>query len=481
MTCTGATLTPHLVECGLDMVTTTADQLQVMVVIGPAGFLGQYKHHEALGKMLDDLSDKFGVSLHEIQLISRSGKPLLEGLSLRRLREHVLFEKTCWNHKNRTREAANHVHVPAGEQLADDVLARILDCSLDRSIAETLGCLPLVLARAPFSTQGPMRRLSLAMSRACAERAGHRGSRTITTTITRSCTWRRLKQTLAKELQGFHCKPHEIVFARNGKAFLTEAQEFEKVWELVADGDRISFRLSMKAGSSPFFRMQRMPAADQIPSCASAAVALQSMALAFQRKQPGIALRLAALNVSSCRHTTEPSAQLFIPGTNALEWSTLGGIFVEHLPLLLFAKEPEIQVWPRQWLLEALWALQTINLPQTLRRLIVRFCALPPEQWWRGVEVSGQTTFSWQQTAAGTTASLRRFVPTTISSFGLKTGSPTAGRQGEISFAWLVKFSAGSDKFAGPFPAFDATGYDYGGTPISDALQPGIIPAAWVL
>jgi len=81
----------------------------------------------------------------------------------------------------------------------------------------------------------------------------------------------------------------------------------------------------------------------------------------------------------------------------------------------------------------------------------------------------------------GTTASLRRFVPTTISSFGLKTGSPTAGRQGEISFAWLVKVSGGSDKFAGPFAAFDATGYDYGGTPISDALQPGIIPAAWVL
>jgi len=487
MTCTGSTLFPQLAE-GLDIVASVSDKLQVMVVIGPAGFLGHYRHHDALGKVLDDLSDKFGVSQHAVQLSSCSGTPLFDGLSLRRLRDHTLYEKTCWNYENRKREAANHVIVPAGQHLVDDVLARILGCSLDMSIAETLGCLPLVHALAPFNPQGPVRRLSLAMSRASAQRAGHWGSRHITIAITRSCTWRHLKQKLASELQGFHCKPHEIMIARKGKGRITEAQQLEKVWEVVPEGNQVSFRLSMKAGGAPFCRIQRMPAPEQTPSCASAEVSLKSMALAFERKQPGIALKLAALNVSSWRDTTEPSAEPFIPGTNAVEWSTSGGICVEQLPLLLFAREPVIQVWPRQWLLEALWVLQTTGLPKTLRRIVVHFCALPPKKWWRGLEVSGQTIFKWQRTAAGNDSLLASFVPTTpllpgilsVSSYGLKTGSPTGGRQQEISVAWLVKVSAGSHRFAGPFPVFDSVGYDYGGGPIVDALQPGIIPAAWI-
>jgi len=217
-------------------------------------------------------------------------------------------------------------------------------------------------------------------------------------------------------------------------------------------------------------------------------VSLQSMALACERKQPSIALRLAAVNISTWRHGNEPGTEPFIPGTNAVEWSTSGGICVEQLPLLVFAKEPVMQVWPRQWLLGALWVLQATGLPQTLRRIVVRFCALPPEQWWRGREVSGQTTFSWKHTPEGNDSLFATFVPTTrllpgvlsVSSFGLKTGSPTAGRQQEIGIAWLVKVAARTHKFAGPFPAFDAVGYDYGGGPIIDALQPGVIPAAWV-
>jgi len=199
MTCTASALVPHVVESGLDMLATAADQLRVTMVVGPAGLLGHYQHHELLGKLLDDLSDSFGVGVHEIQVSSRSGEPLLDGLSLRRLREHDLYEKACWNYDNRMREAANYVHVPAGEHFADDVLARILGCSLDLSIAETLGCLPLVHALAPLSPQGPERILSLAM------RAGLWGSRDITTTITRSSTWRHLKHKLASELEGLHC------------------------------------------------------------------------------------------------------------------------------------------------------------------------------------------------------------------------------------------------------------------------------------
>jgi len=90
---------------------------------------------------------------------------------------------------------------------------------------------------------------------------------------------------------------------------------------------------------------------------------------------------------------------------------------------------------------------------------------------------------------AGNDSLLASFVPATpllpgvlsISSFGLKTGSPTAGRKQEIRVAWLIRVSAGSSRYAGPFPAFDAIGYDYGGNPIIDAMQPGILPVAWIL
>jgi len=183
-----------------------------ILVRGPAGFLGHYQQYEPLGKLLDDLSDKFGVSLCDLQLNSCSGEPLLDGLNLKRLREHLLYENTSWNHKNRKREAANHVHVPAGEQLADDMLARILDCSLDLPIAETLGSLPVVYARAPFCAQVPMRGAS-------ARRAGHRGSRNFTITVTRSCTWRHLKEKLAMELHEIHCNAHEIVFTEWASLF----------------------------------------------------------------------------------------------------------------------------------------------------------------------------------------------------------------------------------------------------------------------
>jgi len=114
---------PSLVGCGLDMVASMADQLQVMVVIGPAGVLGHYQHHDSLGTVLDDVSDKFGVSIHAFQRMSCSAKPLLDGLSLRRLRKHVLHDQTNWNYKNRMQEAANHLDVQAGEQCADRKLA----------------------------------------------------------------------------------------------------------------------------------------------------------------------------------------------------------------------------------------------------------------------------------------------------------------------------------------------------------------------
>jgi len=65
-----------------------------------------------------------------------------------------------------------------------------------------------------------------------------------------------------------------------------------------------------------------------------------------------------------------------------------------------------------------------------------------------------------------------------VSSFGLRTGNPTAGRQKEIDVSWLFKVAAGTHRFAGPFPAFDAIGYNFGVSPIFDALRPGIIPAA---
>jgi len=435
------------------------------------------------------VSDKFGVDLDAIKLLSTAGETLLNGLSLQRLHEHALYEKALWNHRNRIREAANYVQVQAGEQFADGLLAHILGCSLDRSIAETLGCLPVVHALAPFSPQGPVRKLSLVMSKATAEMLWHNGSRSIPITITRSCTWRHLKQKVARELQGGHCKPHEIVFLRKGRVRLTQAQEFEKAWEIIAEGEKVSFRLANQAGDFSFFRMQRMPAAEQIPGSASAAVSLQSMALAFDRRQPGIALRLTTLNVSTWRPTKEPGAEPFIPGTNAAEWSTSGGLCVEQLPLLVFAREPVLQVWPRQWLLEALWALQTNGLPKMLRHIVVRFCALPPEQWWHGRQVSGQTMFSWHRNSKGNDSLLASFVPTerllpgvlSVSSFGLKTGSPTGGRQQEISAAWLVKVSAGTHKFAGPFPAFDTIGNDYGGDPVVDGFHPGVLPAAWLL
>jgi len=142
---------------------------------------------------------------------------------------------------------------------------------------------------------------------------------------------------------------------------------------------------------------------------------------------------------------------------------------VEHLPLLSFAKEPVIQAWPRKWVLEALWVLQAAGLPRMLRRIVVHFRALPPEQWWRGHEVSDQTLFSWLRTPERNNSLLASFGPTerllpgvlSVSSFGLKTGSPTAGRQQEIVGAWLVKIFAGSHRFAGPFPEFDAVGYDF--------------------
>jgi len=256
----------------------------------------------------------------------------------------------------------------------------------------------------------------------------------------------------------------------------------------VPEGDQIFFRLSHQAGSSPFFRVQRMPAAEQIPSCASAAVSVQSMALALQRQQPSIALRLAAVNVSTWRPDSQPGVEPFIPGTNAVEWSTSGGICVEQLPLLMFAKEPVVQVWPRQWLLEALWGLQTTGLPEMLRRIVVCFCALPPDKWWRGRQVPGQTIFSWQRTPKGNDSVLASFVPKerllpgvlSVSSFGLKTGSPTAGRQQEIDIAWLVKVSPETQRLAGPYPAFDEKGYDYGGDPVIDAFHPGVLPAAWL-
>jgi len=113
---------------------------------------------------------------------------------------------------------------------------------------------------------------------------------------------------------------------------------------------------------------------------------------------------------------------------------------------------------------------------------------LPPEQWWHGRQVLGQTMFSWQRTQKGNSL-LAMFVPKerllpgvlSISSFGLKTGSPTAGGKREIRIAWLVRVSAVSHRYAGPFPAFDAVGYDYGGNPITDTLKPGVLPAAWIL
>jgi len=482
---TASTVIPHVVEHGLDIVAAVAGQLQVMLVVGPAGPLSHYQYHESLGKLLDDVSDKFGVALHAVQLISSLRQPLLDGLSLRKLHEHALYENTLWNHKNRVREAANDVHVQAGEQFADQVLARILGCPLDMSIAETLGRLPVVHALASFNPQGPVRKLSLVMSNASVE-VPHRGSCSITITITRNCTWRHLKEKLAKEFHWGH--PHEIVFLQRGRVLLL-AQEFENVWEMVPEGDQVSFRLSGQAGDLSFFRMQRMPAAEQIPGCASAAVSLQSMAWTFERKQPGIALRLTALNVSTWRPTEEPGAEPFIPGTNAAEWSTSGGICVEQLPLLAFATEPVIQVWPRQWLLEVLRVLKTTGLTEMLRRSIVRFCALPPEQWWHGRQVAGHTTFSWQCNPTGNDSLLASFVPKepllpgvlSVSSFGLKTGSPTAGRQQEISIAWLVKVSGGSHRSAGPFPAFDAIGNDYGGDPVIDGFHPGDVPAAWLL
>jgi len=114
---------------------------------------------------------------------------------------------------------------------------------------------------------------------------------------------------------------------------------------------------------------------------------------------------------------------------------------------------------------------------------------LPPEQWWHGRQVAGHTTFSWQCNPTGNDSLLASFVPKepllpgvlSVSSFGLKTGSPTAGRQQEISIAWLVKVSGGSHRSAGPFPAFDAIGNDYGGDPVIDGFHPGDVPAAWLL
>lgn len=474
-----STLTVPSVESWLDVAVAIATESQVMVVLGPVGYLGQYSHHDALGVVLDDLSDKFGVSLHAVQLVSCSGKPLLDGLSLRRLREHMLYGRSGWNYKSQRREAANHVCVQAGEHLANNVLARILGCSLELSLAETLGCMPVVHALAPFNPRGPTWTLRLVMSRATAQKTGFLGNRDFLLAITHSCTWRQLKQRLARELQEIHCRPQELLFAMKGHARVTPAQEFEKVCEMVPEGGKVSFRFRKHVGDASFFRVQRMPAAD---------VSLQSMGLAFERQQPGIALRLAAQNVAVWRSSKQAATEPFIPGTNAVEWSTSGGIRVEQLPRLMFAKEPMLQVWPRQWLLQTLGCMRIAGLPHTARRYVVSFLALLPECWFRGPAVPGQTTFSWQPTRCGRDVLLASFVPTacllpgvlSISTFGLKSASPSMGGQQEIRFQWLVMVASNSNKYAGPFPAFDAVGFDYGAGPVHNTLQPAILPAAWM-
>jgi len=62
------------------------------------------------------------------------------------------------------------------------------------SIAETLGYLPMAHALAPFSPQGPVRKLSLVMSKTSAERLWHMGS-SVAGAVQRCCQglqqWRR--------------------------------------------------------------------------------------------------------------------------------------------------------------------------------------------------------------------------------------------------------------------------------------------------